>query len=288
MVKKFAESNQYHQIKMIVCLVLTCGVYPVLTGCNHNRGYTGDSENSLNKSIPVIEYTYIKSYPHDTASFTEGLLFRNSKLYESTGATKDLPQTRSLFGILNLTTGKIETKAEIDRSKYFGEGIAFLNGKIFQLTYKTKIGFIYDAGTFQKIGEFIFPGDEGWGMTTDGINLIMSDGTFELKFLDPITFNMVKKISVTENGHAKDNLNELEYINGYIFANIWNTNFIVKINPKDGKIVGKLNLDPLAYEANHIYPGSLEMNGIAYDSINDKIFITGKLWPVIYELQIDK
>ena len=256
-------------------------------------GCSGSSDNSVNnsstnKSTPIIDYGYIKSYPHDTTSFTEGFLIHNGKLYESTGATRDLPQTRSLFGIVDLTTGKIETKVEIDRLKYFGEGITFLNGKVFQLTYKTKIGFVYDATNFKKIKEFTFPSKEGWGLTTDGINLIMSDGTYELTYLDPVTLQTIKKVTVTENGCAKTYLNELEYIKGYIFANIWTTNTIVKINPSDGKIVGKLDLSSLSEESKYTYSGSLEMNGIAYDSITNRIFVTGKLWPKIYELQIDK
>jgi len=281
---KKTPSDKYCQ--MIIKLTLIFLIIFSLFSC------IGNSDNSNNnittKAIPIIDFAYIKSYPHDTTSFTEGFLINNGKLYESTGATRELPQTKSLFGIVDLTTGKIDTKVEIDRIKYFGEGIAFLNGKIYQLTYKTKIGFVYNATTFKKIKEFTFPSKEGWGLTTDGISLIMSDGTYELTYLNPITFQTVKKISVTENGYAKDYLNELEYIKGYIFANIWTTNTIVKIDPTDGKVVGKLDLSSLAYEAKNIYPGSLEMNGIAYDSIANRIFVTGKLWPKIYELQIDK
>lgn len=238
--------------------------------------------------IPNINFECVKSYPHDTTSFTEGFLINSGKLYESTGATRELPQTKSLFGIVDLTTGKIETKVEIDRTKYFGEGICFINGKVFQLTYKTKIGFVYDAITFKKSKEFTFPSNEGWGLTTDGISLIMSDGTSELTYLNPNTLQMIKKISVTENGYSKNNLNELEYIKGYIYANIWTTNTIVKIDPKDGKIVGKLDLSSLANDSKNSNIGSLEMNGIAYDSIANRIFVTGKLWPKIYELKIDK
>jgi glutamine cyclotransferase len=252
----------------------------------------GNKDNSNNnittKAIPIIDFAYINSYPHDTTSFTEGFFINNGKLYESTGASRELLQTKSLFGIVDLTTGKIDTKVEIDRKKYFGEGIAFLNGKIYQLTYKTKIGFVYDATTFKKIIDFTFPSKEGWGLTTDGTSLIMSDGTYELTYLDPITFQTVKKVSVTENGCVKDYLNELEYINGYIFANIWTTNTIVKINPTNGQIVGKLDLTSLYEESKYIFPGSLEMNGIAYDSVENRIFVTGKLWPKIYELQIDR
>jgi glutamine cyclotransferase len=176
---------------------------------------------------------------------------------------------------------------EIDKKKYFGEGITFLKGKVFQLTYKTKVGFIYDATTFKKLGEFTFPSKEGWGLTTDGEHLIMSDGTNVLTYLDPHSLQVIKTIEVSENGYAKDYLNELEMINGYIYANIWTTNTIVKIDPGNGKVLGKLDLTNLATEAKEIYNGSLEMNGIAYDSALNKIYITGKLWPKIYEIKFD-
>ncbi|MBG0860134.1 MAG: glutaminyl-peptide cyclotransferase [Bacteroidales bacterium] len=244
--------------------------------------------NNRIRSVPKVDITYIGTYPHDTTSFTEGFLIHNSQLYESTGAARELPQTKSLFGIVDLKNGKIEIKVELDRAKYFGEGIAFFDGKIFELTYRTKIGFVYDAMTFEKIKEFTFPSKEGWGLTSDGTNLIMSDGTSELTYLNPGTLQMVKKITVTIDGREIRYLNELEYINGYIFANRWPTNIIFKIDPADGKVVGKLDLDSIANEAKNIFSGSMEMNGIAYDSIKNRIFVTGKLWPKIYELQIDK
>jgi glutamine cyclotransferase len=250
--------------------------------CDSNSGSNGISEN-----IPLLNFTYLKSYPHDINSFTEGLLIHNGELYESTGATKELPQTKSLFGIVDLTTGKINIKVELDRNKYFGEGITFLNDKFYQLTYRSKIGFVYDTITFVKINEFTLPGNEGWGLTTDGTYLIMSDGTYQLTYLDPNSFKTIKKITVTENGSVKEHLNELEYINGFIFANVWTTNTIVKIDPKDGKIVGQLDLSSFANEAKNLFPNSLEMNGIAYDSITNNIFVTGKLWPKIYELKIN-
>lgn len=256
----------------------------LLFGCIGGGNNSGNT-STTKATTTVIGYVCVNSYPHDTTSFTEGFLVNNGQIYESTGASSDLPQTRSLFGIVDLTTGKIDKKVEIDRVKYFGEGIAFLNGKVFQLTYKTKVGFVYDATTYKKLGEFTFPSQEGWGLTTDGTNLIMTDGTNILTYLDPNTLSAIKTISVTENGYSTDNLNEMEYINGYIYANIWNTNTIVRINPSDGKIVGKLDLTSLANEAKNIYPGSLEMNGIAYDSIKDRILVTGKLWPKIYEIK---
>jgi glutamine cyclotransferase len=259
-------------------------ILPVTNGCKDNIA----NSKTTNRTIPIIDYVFINSYPHDITSFTEGFLVHNGSLFESTGGMKELPQTKSLFGIVDLTTGNIDTKVEIDKVKYFGEGITFLNGKVFQLTYTTKIGFIYDAISFEKIKEFQFPNDEGWGLTTDGTSLIMSDGTNILTYLDPNTFQVIKTVSVTASGYRikKLNLNELEYIKGFVYANIWPTSTIAKIDQIDGKVVGKLDLDSLAHEARKIYSRSLEMNGIAYDSIADRIFVTGKLWPKIYEIKL--
>jgi glutamine cyclotransferase len=253
----------------------------MITTCNNNESET----TNWNTSAPNINYTFTNYYPHDINSFTEGLLFHNGELYESTGATENLLQTKSLFGKVDLKTGKINTLVELDRTKYFGEGISFLNGKVFQLTYKNEIGFVYDAIHFKKIREFTIPTNEGWGLTNDGFNLIMSDGTNILTFIDPETLRVIKKLDVTENGFSISNLNELEYIKGYIYANIWTTNFIVKIDAKDGKIIGKLDLTILTHEARELYSNSKELNGIAYDSITDKILVTGKLWPKIYEIK---
>lgn len=227
------------------------------------------------------------SYPHDITSYTEGFVFHNKELYESTGATDGLPRTRSLFGAVDLSTGKIKVKAELDRKKYFGEGIAFLNGKIYQLTYTTKVGFIYDASTFKELGQFSFPSKEGWGMTTDGKYLIMSDGTNVLTYLDPNGLQVVKKMEVSENNLMSAYLNELEFINGYIYANIYTTNTIVKIDTANGRVVAKLDLTPLAKNAQSIYAGSMQMNGIAFDPTTNKICITGKMWPKIYQIDFE-
>jgi glutamine cyclotransferase len=264
---------------LLILLILS-----ISNGCNDNV----TNSKIKNKNIPNIDYTYVNSHPHDMTSFTEGFLIHDGSLFESTGAPKEFPQTRSLFGIVDLNTGKIDTKVEIDKVKYFGEGIALLNGKVFQLTYKTKVGFIYDAVTFKKINEFTFPSAEGWGLTTDGISLIMSDGTNILTYLDPVTLDVIKTISVSARGYARNNLslNELEYIKGFIYANLWTTNTIVKVNPTDGKVVAKLDLNLLAYDAKKVFSGSLEMNGIAYDSIADRVFVTGKFWPKIYEIEL--
>ncbi len=192
---------------------------------------------------------------------------------------------RSLFGTVDLNSGKIAPKVELDRNKYFGEGIVFLNGKVYQLTYTTKVGFIYDAKTFKKLVEFTFPSKEGWGMTTDGTSLIMSDGSSNINYLDPTSFRLVKVLGVTDNNGPVSNINELELINGYLYANQWQTNYILKIDPASGKVVGKMNMDSLVGEARNKYAGAEVLNGIAYDSTTQKVYITGKLWANIYEIK---
>jgi glutamine cyclotransferase len=258
---------------------------PVLLACNNNDvGGSDDSPAGESNTTPVINYALINTYRHDTTSYTEGLLVHKGQLFESTGSPEDMPQTRSLFGTLDTIDGKINKKVELDRNKYFGEGIVFLNDKVYQLTYQTKIGFIYDAKTFKKLGEFSFPGQEGWGMTTDSTSLIMSDGSNILYYLDPLDLKTVKKIQVENEKGPVMKINELEYINNIIYANVYETNSIIKIDPLTGKITGSLDLSSLANEARSRYPGSLEMNGIAYDPVSRKIYITGKMWPTLYEI----
>lgn len=239
------------------------------------------------ESVPVLNHTVIAKYAHDTTAFTEGFLFHEGQLFESTGAPEYLNYARSSFGILDLEKGKLNTKVELDKKVYFGEGIVILKGKIYQLTYQNQIGFIYDLKSFNRIGQFSYTNKEGWGLTTDGKALIMSDGTFNLTFMDPETFKVIKTLAVTENGYGLDHLNELEYINGFIYANIWMNNSIIKIDPRTGKVLAKLNLNALLTEVKASHPSSLEMNGIAYDSITKRFLVTGKFWPTVYEIKFD-
>jgi len=270
--------NNLILIIFFTALIISCGEEPKEFVAKKNS-------TTKNTSAPIINYTYVNSFPHDTNSFTEGFLIHNGELYESTGATDVLPQTKSLFGIVDSATGIIDTKVELDRTVYFGEGITFLNDKVYQLTYQAKIGFIYDAITFKELGTFKLPSNEGWGMTTDGKDLIMSDGSANIYFLDAGNCSVKKTISVADNGIVIDNLNELEYIKGFIYANVWMTNFIVKIEPASGKVVGKLDLTALFDEVKYYHYPSMEMNGIAYDSISDRVFVTGKMWPKYFEIQ---
>lgn len=259
----------------------------LLAGCtNHDRPDTGAGDNPVDNTPTAINYTVAEVLPHDTASFTEGLLFHDGQLYESTGTEPGMPESRrSLFGVVDPRTGKISPKAVLDRNKYFGEGIVFLKGKVYQLTYTTKIGFIYDARTFSKLGEFTFPSKEGWGMTTDGSHLIMSDGSSNITYLNPDTFQPAKILAVTDNNGPVSNINELELIRGFLYANQWQTNYILKIDTASGKVVGRLDLTALVGMARNSYPDSDVLNGIAYDSTSGKIYVTGKLWPNIYEIK---
>jgi glutamine cyclotransferase len=277
------------RLKQLIFIVSSVILPLLLINCGDE---VADSvlENSIKpkvKSTPIINYIYVNSFPHDKNAFTEGFLIHNGEIYESTGATDGLPQTKSLFGVVDSTTGIIDTKVALDSEIYFGEGIAFLNDKVYQLTYQAKIGFIYDATTFKELGTFNLPTEEGWGMTTDGEHLIMSDGTSNLIYLDPQDLSVSRTISVSDNGRIIDKLNELEYIKGFVYANVWMTNTIVKIDPANGNVVGRLDLNMLANEAKHLHPYSMEMNGIAYDPINDRVFITGKMWPKYFEIKFN-
>ncbi len=257
------------------------------TGCKDSDEKTSESNTTETIAVPVINYAVTASLPHDTTSYTEGLLVHNGDLYESTGYDSTFAATRSLFGKIDKKSGSIDVKAELDKKKYFGEGIVFLNGKIYQLTYTTKIGFIYDAVTFKKTGEFTFPSEQGWGMTTDGASLIMTDGTNKITYLEPSGFTVVKTINVTDENGPVLYLNEPEMINGYIYANVYTKNYIVKIDPATGNVIGRLDLSSLVHEAAVKYPGLQQLNGIAYDSVSKKIYVTGKLWPTIYEITFD-
>lgn len=258
----------------------------LLASCGSDDNGTSGDSGPEPLPTPIISYSVIKVHPHDVNSFTEGLLVHDGVLFESTGAPESLPQTRSLFGTLSLETGRIDVKGELDRNQYFGEGIAILNDKLYQLTYQTKKGFIYDANTFKKLGEFSFPSQEGWGMTTDGQSLIMSDGTATLTYLDSQTMQVTKTLQVTDSRGAVQNLNELEFIKGFIYANVYTTNDIVKIDPASGQVTGRIDLGRLAAEARAGHAGALEMNGIAYDAAKDRIYVTGKMWPALYEVQL--
>lgn len=224
-------------------------------------------------------YTVVKAYPHDVGAFTEGLFWRDGFLYESTGL-----EGRSSIRKVTLETGVPEQERMID-SRYFGEGIVDWKGKLIELTWKDQVGFIYDLGSFEKTGEFSYAG-EGWALTRDDARIIMSDGTAFLRFLDPETLKETGRVQVTDDGKPVDNINELEFVKGEVFANIWQTDRIVRIDPKTGKVTGRVDLAGLLSDAD-LTAGQVDvLNGIAYDAATDRLFVTGKFWPKLFEIKL--
>jgi glutamine cyclotransferase len=238
------------------------------------------------KTLPLIPYKIITSHHHDTTLYTQGLLIYDKKIYESTGSPASIRFTRSLVGVLDTGSGKLLVKAEIDRNTYFGEGIAVVNDKLYQLTWQNKKGFVYDVRSFKRISEFTFESKEGWGLTTNGKELIMSDGTDQLSFIDPASMKVIKKLSVSNMGYPENYLNELEYVNGSIYANVYLKKYIVRINSETGKVEGMIDLSSLVNSLQLHYPRADVLNGIAFDPLTKKLLITGKLWPRIYEIEL--
>lgn len=237
--------------------------------------------------VETIQYEVVKTYPHDPNAFTEGFFFYEGSLYESTGAPDHLPHTRSTIGIVDTVTGQLRIKAELDRNVYFGEGISIAGNNLYWLTYTNQVCFVYDVKTFKRNGQFSYSNAQGWGLTTIDGKLVMSDGTYNLTFIDPETFQPVKTLAVTRDGYGVDHINELEYINGYIYANVWMTHQILKIDPSSGRVVGVLDLTALFNETRRKSSSISEMNGIAYDPLTNRVFVTGKMWPQMYEIRFN-
>ncbi len=248
----------------------------IMTGCTNNDTSTDNGSNE--PQTPVLSFSIAAVYPHDTSSFTQGLTFYNGQLLEGTG---NKGQSRLMQ--VDVPTGKIVKKIELD-SNLFGEGVTVLNDTIYQLTWQEKVVLVYNAKDFKKIKEMPL-NTEGWGITNDGKNLIVTDGSNNLYFYEPSTFRLLRTQGVTENGSPAVNLNELEYINGFVYANQWQYNYILKIDPASGQVVAKLDLSEVARRVKMKDPRADVLNGIAYDSTTQKVYVTGKLWPEMYEIQ---
>jgi glutamine cyclotransferase len=238
-------------------------------------------------SAPIL-YTckIINTYPHDPKAYTQGLEYHDGYLYESTGR-----KGSSSIRKVEIKTGKVLQQIDLDR-KYFGEGITIFNHKIYQLTWQSGIGFIYDLATFKKLGSFNYKKSrEGWGLTHNKTQLIKSDGTENIWFLNPDTLAEESYIEAYTNTQKVEELNELEYINGKIYANRWQLNSLIIIDPTSGKVDGVANLNSLKTEIEHeqvINDVDEVLNGIAYDKEHDRLFVTGKLWSKLYEIQLIK
>ena len=229
-------------------------------------------------SVPVLSVKVLKTYPHDRKAFTQGFEYFGGFLYESTGQTG-----QSSLRKVDLETGKVVQKTDLS-SQYFGEGLTIFHGKIYQLTWLTKRGFVYDLRTFRKLREFHYDG-EGWGLTHDGSNLILSDGTNHLRYLDPETFQVVRTLEVYAGKEAVPNLNELEFIGNEIYANIWHSNRIVRIDARSGLVRSWIDFSSLASQEQKSPEAVL--NGIAFDSVRHRFFITGKNWSRVFETRIE-
>jgi glutamine cyclotransferase len=239
----------------------------------------GPGQRTAAPGEPVYGYTVVRSFPHDPRAFTQGLLFRNGVFYEGTGMNG-----RSGIRKVKLETGEVLQVKAIG-SEYFGEGITDWKNSLIEITWQSEIGFVYDINTFERTRTWSYKG-EGWGLTQDGTRIIMSDGTSALRFLDPETLKETGRITVHDAHGPVERLNELEYVKGEIFANVWTTDRIARISPKDGRVTGWIDLAgllPLAERA-----GTDVLNGIAYDAAGDRLFVTGKQWPRVFEIRLVK
>jgi glutamine cyclotransferase len=237
-----------------------------------------NSNASSAGQVPVYGYEVVNTYPHDPGAFTQGLVFDGGALVESTGL-----EGHSTLRRVELQTGKVLQKVDVPRY-FFAEGLTLFAGKLYQLTWKGEKGFVYDARSLQKTAEFPYEG-QGWGLTHDADSLILSDGSAELRFIDPNTFQVKRTVGVNDRGRPVEELNELEYVKGEILANVWHQNRVARIDPQTGQVKGWIDLAGL------LKPGDVTdeeavLNGIAYDEAGDRLFVTGKLWPKLFEVKL--
>ena len=238
-------------------------------------GFAG--QRAAGPAPPTYTYTIVRSYPHDRGAFTQGLIVRDGVFYEGTGMNG-----KSGIRKVRIETGEVLQVKPLD-AQYFGEGITEWQGSILQLTWQSGIGFVYDLKTFERTRTWSYKG-EGWGLTHDGTRLIMSDGSSRLRILDPDTLKETARLVVRDARGPVQSLNELEYVNGEIYANIWNTDRIARISPKDGRVTGWIDLAGLLAPSERA--GTDVLNGIAYDAAADRLFVTGKWWPRVFEIKL--
>ena len=241
-------------------------------------GFSPPRQLREGSAAPVARYAIRHTYPHDPNAFTQGLEYLGGYLYEGTGLNG-----RSSIRKVKLETGAVIRQRAVPEA-YFGEGMTVWKSEVIELTWQSHVAFVYDRDTFEPRRTFTYTG-EGWGLTHDRTSLIMSDGTAELRFLDPATFKEQRRVTVTDGGRRVTRLNELEYVKGQVFANVWMTDTIARIDPASGRVLGWIDLSGLLSAKDRGTPVDV-LNGIAYDEANDRLFVTGKLWPKLFEIRI--
>ena len=263
-------------VLIIVTALLVSGIVWIFMN-GRQPGFPSPSATNTPATAATYTYNVLQTYPHDTSAFTEGLTYANSTLYESTGLYGDSTLRR-----IDLQTGNVEQKKDLS-AQFFGEGITAVNDTIVQLTWREHVGFVYDMNSFNILRNFTYP-TEGWGLTYDGSRLIMSDGSDNLYFIDPVTYQSDGHIQVHDGATSISNLNELEYVNGDVYANIWHQQKIAVINLQTGQVKAWIDLTGL--QGSIVFSSEEVLNGIAYDSGNGRLFVTGKDWPQLFEINL--
>jgi glutamine cyclotransferase len=276
-----------HIVQAIVCSILA-----LVVGCAEedapaaSNGASGNPDPAA-VGAPVAGYAVVRKWPHDRSAWTQGLDFDAGRLYEGTGL-----EGQSTLREISLEDATVLRKVDLP-GNVFGEGVTILGNRVYQVTWKTRRGFVYDLASFRRIGEFTYE-SEGWGLTTDGASLILSDGTALLRFMSPQGFTEQRRVTVRDGAVEVGKLNELEWVNGQVWANVWETERIVRIDPASGRVLGWIDLTGILQEADRrrfVPPGaetSIDvLNGIAYDSASNRLVVTGKNWPLLYEIRVD-
>lgn len=264
--------NPLLRISLLVPIVLAAGYF--VSACSQSPTPTPTPTGT----VPVFTYQTVNVYPHDPTAFTQGLAYEGGMLYEGTGL-----RGHSTLRKVDMESGEVLQFLEL-QDLFFGEGVTVYGDRAIQLTWQSNTGFVYDKDSFELLQEFEYP-TEGWGITHDGTRLIMSDGTSTLRFLDPHTFEETGRVEVFDEHGPVVSLNELEYVNGEVYANVWQTDRIAKVAPQTGQVLGWIDLTGLLTPEDRNRPVDV-LNGIAYDSKNDRLFVTGKLWPKLFEIRL--
>jgi glutamine cyclotransferase len=283
----FSEVHHRPVMRQLFGLLLLTLTFACASGCD-GGSHTNATANRAGANVksspggaeqsPVYGYEVVNTFPHDPEAFTQGLIFHDGALVESTGIER-----RSSLRRVELQTGKVLQKVDVPRD-FFAEGMTLFNGKIYQLTWKGEKGFIYDPQTFEKTGEFTYTG-EGWGLTHDADSLILSDGSDKLRFIDPNNYQVRRTVGVTDGGRPVFSINELEYVRGEVYANVWHKNLVARIDPQTGHVKGWIDLSGILKPGDVTDPEAV-LNGIAYDESSDRLFVTGKLWPKLFEVRL--